>query len=57
MTTDENDFDPQSPIECCIGARVDAMEAEILATKARVSTFDGISVVRWCECAGENRSI
>jgi hypothetical protein len=25
MTTDENDFDLQSPIKCCTNARVDAM--------------------------------
>jgi hypothetical protein len=28
ITTDENDFDPQSPIKCCTNARVDAMESE-----------------------------
>jgi len=28
ITTNENDFDPQSAMKCCTNARVDAMDAE-----------------------------
>jgi hypothetical protein len=57
MTTDENDFDLQSPIECCTNARVERWHAKILAAKARVSTFGGRIAARSSECAIQNRSI
>jgi hypothetical protein len=51
ITTDENDFDPQSPIKCCTNARVDAMGSENSRDKSARFDFGRIKcgeVLRMC---------